>query len=158
MPIKRAHKTNRKNNPFSQKRICAVSMLAGCVLLSHPVQAAPKERLLPSGSYIPFFSPKRSKDQKSNDEIKKPVAVQSFWMDIYPVTNGDFLKFVKQRPDWRRSKVSRIFADESYLKHWRSDLSRRSTADLSRPVTHISWFAAGAYCGSLGRELPTTGQ
>jgi formylglycine-generating enzyme required for sulfatase activity len=111
-------------------------LIAGCALLSHPAKASSKELLLPSGNYLPFFSPKSSKDKRSShDAVKKPVSVQSFWMDVYPVTNGDFLNFVKSNPDWRRSKVSRIFADDSYLKHWKSDLAVKSSKDLNRPVT-----------------------
>lgn len=134
-------------------------LIAGCALLSHPATAFSSEVLLPSGSYLPFFSPQSLKDKRSSDEtIKKPVTVKSFWMEIYPVTNGDFLKFVRNNSDWRRSKVSRIFADDSYLKHWKGDLALKSPKDLHRPVTHVSWFAAQAYCESLGRELPTTDQ
>ena len=128
-------------------------LIAGCALLSHPATAFSSEVLLPSGSYLPFFSPQSLKDKRSSDEtIKKPVTVKSFWMEIYPVTNGDFLKFVRNNSDWRRSKVSRIFADDSYLKHWKGDLALKSPKDLHRPVTHVSWFAAQAYCESLGRE------
>ncbi len=163
MRIKRAHKTNHRNSVFPEAKahavVIAILLTAGCVLLSHPAKASSKkERLLPSGSYIPFFSPQRSKNKEADDSIKKPVQVQSFWMDTYPVTNGDFLKFVKENPDWRRSKISRIYADDSYLKHWKADLSLKSPTDLNRPVTHVSWFAAEAYCESLGRELPTTDQ
>lgn len=160
---KMVHNISQRNNLFSQKNACsfviAIMLTAGCVLLSHPAKASQKEFLLPSGSYLPFFSPKSSKDKRSSDDvIKKPVTVQSFWMDTYPVSNGDFLEFVKDNPDWRRSKVSRIFADDSYLKHWKGDLSLKTPKDLNRPVIHISWFAAQAYCESLGRELPTTDQ
>jgi formylglycine-generating enzyme required for sulfatase activity len=54
--------------------------------------------------------------------------------------------------------MSRVFADESYLKQWNSDLKLHSSSDLNRPVVQVSWFAATAFCHSLGRELPTTDQ
>ena len=42
-------------------------------------------------------------------------------MDVYPVTNKEYLKFVKENPKWKRSKVISLFADKTYLINWASD-------------------------------------
>ena len=85
------------------------------------------------------------------------VAVGSFEMDKVPVTNADFLAFVKQYPRWRKSGAPRLFADVSYLKNWTGDLAfPPSIADA--PVTNVSWFAAKAYCECQGKRLPTTNE
>lgn len=78
-------------------------------------------------------------------------------MDINPVTNAEFLEFVRANPKWRRSQVKRLFADEAYLKHWRGDLDLGAEADkiAESPVTNVSWFAARAYLKTLGKRLPT---
>lgn len=82
------------------------------------------------------------------------VKVAPFQLEVTPVTNSQFLKFVLDNPSWRRSRVQRVFAEGKYLAHWNGDLS--FPADLAdRPVVNVSWFAARAYAQSLGRRLPT---
>lgn len=83
-----------------------------------------------------------------------PVTVESFQLDIYPVTNEDFKLFLQKNPEFQRSKIKRIYANESYLSHWQSDLDF-GTLDPKAPVTHISWFAAKKYCECEGKRLPT---
>ncbi|HEY5755706.1 MAG TPA: formylglycine-generating enzyme family protein [Steroidobacter sp.] len=84
----------------------------------------------------------------------KDVTIKSFQLDGRPVTNAQFAAFLKNRPQWRRDKIARLFADDQYLSHWQSASEPRSE-DLQRPVVHVSWFAATAYCESRGARLPT---
>ncbi|MCC6837705.1 MAG: formylglycine-generating enzyme family protein [Bacteroidia bacterium] len=104
--------------------------------------------LIPKGKFIPFY---KKKDQEF-------VEVKSFYLDIYPVTNQDFLEFVKKNPKWSKSKISRLYSEKSYLNHWASDfgLGKDSLKIYNSPVTNISWFAANAYCKWKGKRLPTT--
>lgn len=104
--------------------------------------------LIPAGSYVPFFA----------SQSRQPVVVDAFKMDVYPVTNSEFLEFVTKHKEWRRSQAAKIFIDESYLKSWKSDLELPSSVDKAKPVTEVSWFAAVAYCEAQGKELPTTDQ
>lgn len=83
------------------------------------------------------------------------VTVSSFLMDIYPVTNSDFLKFVKQYPRWKKSKVKKLFADGNYLMDWEADDLPGDNLLPDAPVTSISWFAAKNYCECQGKRLPT---
>lgn len=85
----------------------------------------------------------------------KEVPVKSFDLDILPVTNREFLEFVRANSRWQRSQVKRIFADESYLKNWVGDLEPGTNAPMEGPVTHVSWFAAKAYAQWKGKRLPT---
>jgi formylglycine-generating enzyme required for sulfatase activity len=84
----------------------------------------------------------------------KVIPVQAFRLDIVPVTNGEFLEFVRANPKWRRSQMKRLFADESYLQHWSGDLAIDEKLN-NVPVTFVSWFAAKAYAQWKGRRLPT---
>lgn len=85
------------------------------------------------------------------------VQVQSFFMDVYPVTNADFLAFIKKYPDWKRTSVKRLYSDSNYLRHWGSDtLFPKSLA--TSPVVNISWFAAKRYCECEGKRLATTAE
>ena len=49
------------------------------------------------------------------------VIVEDFLLDVYPVTNQQYITFVKQNPKWKRSKVLRLFADKNYLSKWEGD-------------------------------------
>ncbi len=74
-------------------------------------------------------------------------------MDRRLVSNEEFAVFVKRQPQWRRGTAPAIFADEQYLANW--DRSEAPGADnRKQPVTHVSWFAASAYCESRGARLP----
>ena len=85
------------------------------------------------------------------------VTVDPFYLGKYPVTNAEFLEFVTDNPEWRRSKVKKIFAEDGYLKQWAGDLDLGHNGDKVKnsPVTNVSWFAARAYAKWKGKRLPT---
>lgn len=86
------------------------------------------------------------------------VEVASFALEILPVTNSDFLEFVRTHPKWRRSRVSPLFSDESYLRHWAGDLELGPSAPADAPVVNVSWFAARAYARAEARRLPSVAE
>lgn len=86
-----------------------------------------------------------------------PVFVGSFFIDKYPVTNKDFVEFVKKNPQWDSQKIKALFADKSYLKHWKEN-NLNDELFLKAPVTNVSWFAAKAYCECQGKRLPTVAE
>lgn len=88
----------------------------------------------------------------------KEVEVKPFCLDVLPVTNNDFLRFVRTNPRWQRSAVKRLFADESYLKNWTGDLELGTNAPMDAPATFVSWFAAKAYAQWSDKRLPTTAE
>jgi formylglycine-generating enzyme required for sulfatase activity len=88
-------------------------------------------------------------------ETKTPRQVGAFLLDKVPVSNAQFLTFVTGHPEWRRSKVKRLFADEGYLRQWAGDLELGPDSPPDSPVVRVSWFAARAYLKSLGKRLPT---
>ncbi len=102
---------------------------------------------IPSGAYVPLYSKNALK-----------VSVESFRLDAQAVTNAQFLAFIKQYPQWRKSQVKRVFAEKNYLNHWSGDLNEGNGNILNLPVVNISWFAAQAYCESKGKTLPTVDQ
>jgi formylglycine-generating enzyme required for sulfatase activity len=105
--------------------------------------------LIPAGIYIPFsIGPQ--------DARQEPVA--AFLLDDYPVTNAEFLAFLRANPKWRRSQVSPLFADATYLINWTGDLEPGPSAPPDSPVVHVSWFAARAYARWTGKRLPTTAE
>ncbi|AKU90180.1 putative signal peptide protein [Vulgatibacter incomptus] len=86
---------------------------------------------------------------------EKKISVEAFELDRTPVTNADFLGFVRDNPTWRRGLTPGLFANPGYLLHWSGPLDLGSDALPDAPVTQVSWFAAKAYCESKGKRLPT---
>lgn len=131
---------------------------SGVALATAPgrARAAAAMVRIPGGSYLPLYAPARAATgNASGARVPRERPVAAFIMDVYPVTNGQYLEFVRVHPEWRRSRVKALFADASYLRHWRGDLEPGDRAPADSPVVYVSWFAARAYLRSHGRRLPT---
>lgn len=89
------------------------------------------------------------------EDTKGQVKLASFELHRRPVTNGQFLAFVTRHPQWRRGSTPSVFAEKRYLAHWGGPLSLGEGVLPDQPVVNVSWFAASAYCESLGARLPT---
>ena len=122
-----------------------VALLALAALGIAGGEPAPEMVRVPGGSYVPFYPVKG----------EAPTRVAAFLLDVLPVTNAQLLAFVRARPEWRRSRVSPLFADAAYLSHWAGDLELGEGADPDAPATFVSWFAADAFCRAQGKRLPT---
>jgi formylglycine-generating enzyme required for sulfatase activity len=129
-------------------------LLALAVLAPAPAAAAGRDGgtaqramvRLPAGTYQPLYG-------RRGDPATR---VASFRLDRDPVTRGDFLRFVRENPAWRRDRVGAVYADRArYLAGWPAALDAGDAADLRRPATGVSWFAARAYCAAEGKRLPT---
>jgi formylglycine-generating enzyme required for sulfatase activity len=98
----------------------------------------------------------RGSNQGCRDEIPRhPVRVKAFSIDIHPVTNEQFVRFLDslgdekdhQNHDIIRLKDSRIkrnagrfTIERGYGRH---------------PVVGVTWYGAVGYCSWVGRRLPT---
>lgn len=100
---------------------------------------------IPGGSWRPFFPGK--------DEAQE-VQVAPFLLEERAVSNQQYLAFVRENPQWRRSRAVNLFADDQYLTHWSGDLDFAPELADS-PVVYVSWFAARAYAAWAGRRLPS---
>lgn len=115
----------------------AVSLMF-CTLSAQNDQMA----VVKGGVYIPLYGAEG-----------KSVKVEPFLMDVYPVTNADYLAFVEGNPQWKKSHAKPLFSDKSYLANWKDDASYQGLPNA--PVTNVSWFAAKKYCECQGKRLPT---
>jgi formylglycine-generating enzyme len=104
---------------------------------------APGEVYVPAGRYEPFFKGA----QKSTRSVG-PMCVSAA-----PVTYAEYAAFVRAHPEWRKSQVTKLFAEDSYLADWKDDFTPPPES-LQKPVTFVSWFAAGAFCEARGARLP----
>lgn len=126
---------------FLQKKITVVFILLMGTLFAQEVKMVP----IKEGVFVPLYGA----------TSKKPVKVASFQLDVYPVTNAQYLAFVKKYPAYSRSKMKGLFADKSYLSQWKTDFDYGKNNLSNAPVTNVSWFAAKKYCECQGKRLPT---
>lgn len=84
-----------------------------------------------------------------------PQNIDSFEIMRAPVTNAQFLAFVRTHPQWQRGQISPVFAEPGrYLSHWQGPLQLGPGVLPEQPVVQVSWFAANAYCEAIGARLP----
>lgn len=140
--------------------VLALGFAASAPRAAGPLRAASLDRVpIDGGRYRPLYrQPIRGTNRDTLLRRVVTVDVRPFAIDRTPVTNGEYLEFVRAHPEWRRSRVSRLFADASYLHHWRGDLDPGPAAPASSPVVYVSWFAARACCAARGGRLPTVAE
>jgi formylglycine-generating enzyme required for sulfatase activity len=103
---------------------------------------------VPEGRFAPLFGLPEGWDDQ-------PVA--AFRLDARQVTVGEFRRFLAVKPEWTSSRRrGTAFADGSYLATFTSAPTGTGETGESFPITHVSWFAARAYCAHVGGRLPTT--
>ncbi len=147
------------NNPMIPMKavwLLCVAMVLGIIMPKTDAEAEATLVQIPEGQYTPFFLQSPSKG--AVPEVVKSVQLGRFALDSVPVSKMRFLDFVRSHPEWRKSTVARVFADESYLTDWPNDLSYGTKDQTAEPVTNISWFAARAFCEAEDMQLPTTDQ
>lgn len=122
----------------------AIATVSGATLV--------EERLpIPAGQYRALFATPE----------QAPESIAAFWLDRLPVTNRQFEIFLREAPRWQRSRIGPLFADSRYLQAWQHDGKNHYAPrpeEQYAPVTHVSWFAAKAYCQAQGGRLPTTAE
>jgi iron(II)-dependent oxidoreductase len=104
-----------------------------------------------------------------NEKWAHPVEVRPFAIARAPVTQGAFADFVEAGGYRTRSLWSaegwawREREGAEHPVYWkrdgagwlRRDFDRRVPLEPYRPVMHVSWYEAEAYCAWAGRRLPT---
>ncbi len=115
------------------------------------VAQVPNSVLVPAGAFTPQFSPRPG---------QKRFQINAFWLDRQPVTQAEFLTFLKAHPLWQRSQIPPIFQEGSYLAHWQGDLALPAPSVAvpvpeKQAVTQVSWMAARAFCAAQGKRLPS---
>ena len=115
-----------------------------CIPLILVAQSNSEMKLIQGGGFVPLYG---------SDSTE--VVINSFLLDVYPVTNEQFVQFVKDNKKWRRSEVIKLFADGNYLSQWTNDTVLNPEMLPNAAVTNVSWYVAKDYCIQQGKRLPT---
>jgi formylglycine-generating enzyme required for sulfatase activity len=126
----------------------AGSMLVGLVPADAGAARSPSTSMatIGAGTYRPLFPPTPS---------EATIPVPAFRLDRTPVTNRDYLAFVRSHPEWRRDRIAPALAEPTYLGRWESADELGPDAAPEQAVVAVSWFSSRAYCAAHGRRLPT---
>jgi formylglycine-generating enzyme required for sulfatase activity len=83
----------------------------------------------------------------------KLVTLKSYWIDIYEVTNQQYLEFVKATG--HRPALDDTCKTDSC---WEGNLWKDNSFSMlirNQPVTQVDWYDAVAYCKWKGKRLPS---
>jgi iron(II)-dependent oxidoreductase len=105
-----------------------------------------------------------------NEKWAHPVEIRPFAIAKVPVTQGEFAAFVDDGgyrqarfwsvPGWRwREEVGAkhpVYWQREAAGRWlRRDFDRWAPLEAHRPMLHVNWYEADAYCRWAGRRLPS---
>lgn len=106
--------------------------------------------IIPGGTYI------RGGVDGARDEMPRhPVYLESFAMDIHPVTNEQFVRFLEAmggEKDQNNNDIIRL--RDARIKRIAGKLTIES-GYAKHPVAGITWYGAIAYAKWIGKRLPT---
>jgi formylglycine-generating enzyme required for sulfatase activity len=105
--------------------------------------------IIPEGSYL------RGSNNGSRDEMPAHVVtISSFALDIHPVTNEQFVRFLESmggEKDVNNNDIIRL--RDSRIKRSAGKLIVES-GYIKHPVVGVTWYGASAYAKWIGKRLP----
>lgn len=123
--------------------------------------------MVPAGTFLLGSNERTS--TLDNERPRHEVFVKAFQIDRFPVTNGDFLRFIeaggyRERAWW--SDQGWAWVRRLHIEHplyWRcvagqwGEIRQTGAAllQLERPVQCVNWYEADAYARFAGKRLPT---
>lgn len=106
--------------------------------------------VIPGGQYI------RGSTEGARDEIPRhPIRLSSFALDIHPVTNEQFVRFLQAmggEKDQNNNDIIRL--RDARIKRNTGKLTIES-GYAKHPVVGVTWYGASAYAKWVGKRLPT---
>jgi hypothetical protein len=83
----------------------------------------------------------------------RPLEVEDFFMAPAEVSAAAFRSFLAARPQWSRENLETLRGQNQVTGDYLAGLSGGSAGD-GQGVSHVSWYAAGAFCAWLSEQLP----
>lgn len=106
--------------------------------------------VVPGGTYL------RGSSEGARDEMPRhPVKLSSFALDVHPITNEQFVRFLQAmggEKDHNNNDIIRL--RDSRIKRSAGKLIIESGYS-KHPVVGVTWYGAVAYAKWIGKRLPT---
>ncbi len=106
--------------------------------------------VVPGGAYL------RGSNEGARDEMPRhPIKLASFALDIHPITNEQFVRFLQAmggEKDHNNNDIIRL--RDSRIKRSAGKLTIES-GYAKHPVVGVTWYGAVAYAKWIGKRLPT---
>lgn len=120
------------------------------------------------GGWVEIGTDDRSRAY-DNERGRHEVRLEPFWIDVNPVTNGDFMEFIENggyesrkywsEAGWQWMTGAEIGAPKYWSRvngNWVSrSMDRIGPVDPARPVCHVGFYEAEAFARFAGKRLPT---
>ncbi|HYW12134.1 MAG TPA: ergothioneine biosynthesis protein EgtB [Longimicrobium sp.] len=104
-----------------------------------------------------------------NERPRHAVELQPFRIGAWAVTNGEYARFIADggydaRPlwsdaGWKHRQEAGLVAPQYWEQRdgqwWTRSMDTEMPVDPDRPVCHVCWYEAEAYCNWAGVRLPT---
>jgi iron(II)-dependent oxidoreductase len=104
-----------------------------------------------------------------NERPRHAVELAPFRIGAWAVTNGEYARFVEDggyqarslwsEAGWKHREEAGLVAPQFWERHdgtwWTRSMDREMPVDPHRPVCHVCWYEAEAYCNWAGARLPT---
>jgi iron(II)-dependent oxidoreductase len=97
-----------------------------------------------------------SNDGPDDEKPEHRIFVKAFLMDVLPVSNTDFAKFLNARG--LKNHLGESFYDDDDRDariHKQNSLWQADPGYATHPVNEVSWLGARDYCAWLKKRLPT---
>ena len=107
--------------------------------------------LVPEGDFV-----MGSNNGPDDEKPEHQVFVKAFFIDVLPVSNADFAKFLNVRG--LKNPLGESFYDDDDRDARIHQQNSRWQADVgyaTHPVNEVSWVGARDYCAWLNKRLPT---
>ncbi len=136
------------SKPKPRPAVRTTEQNTGATLTTVPKTTTPSGMvLIPAGEF------QMGSNESDDEKPVHAVYIDDFYIDKYEVTNAQYKIFVDVNPQWRKSRIEKIYHDGDYLKHWSGN--NYPVGKGYHPVTYVSWYAAMAYAEWKGKRLPT---
>jgi iron(II)-dependent oxidoreductase len=113
----------------------------------------------PSKTMAPISGGSFTMGSKVGPDDEKPehiIFLKLFYLDILPVSNDDFAKFLNDQGLQNRQGETFYDQDDSDARiHLRNSIWQADLGYESHPVNEVSWVGARDYCAWLNKRLPT---
>jgi iron(II)-dependent oxidoreductase len=104
-----------------------------------------------------------------NERPRHAVEIAPFRIAAWAVTNGEYARFMEDGgydrrelwsdAGWKHRTEAGLAAPQFWERHdgewWTRSMDREMPVDPDRPVCHVCWYEAEAYCRWAGGRLPT---